>query len=313
MQTFVGRAAILLSTHGGFTGRDNIFTSRRPLLRDDRDTGLVCGGDDGGGIEQKGLPCFDGQAGGACGLHGANGGDSDDGYVEAHVLIGFGYFDDGEGAAQGGRGLGFVCDVEGTEEVASAGDGGVGALHGLDGDAGLGCDDDGLTEVPGGDSLGHGAAVGYVPAFFFVWRAGGEDAGFCEKRFQVLRGGDELDALVVEDFGDGAEEHVGRAGAEVEEELGETPVGADAGEDLFVLDLAGHDGAGDAFGVEGFDEAGKLAEGEPVDVDVGVGGGAGVDLGVGLFLDGGDDNGEVVGACGVEEEEGEAAVAGDQA
>ena len=80
-----------------------------------------------------------------------------------------------------------------------------------------------------------------------------------------------------------------------------------------MLDLAGHDGAGDAFGLEGFDELGEFAEGEPVDVDVGVGGGAGVDLGVGLFLDGGDDDGESVGACGVEEEEGEAAVAGDEA
>ena len=143
--------------------------------------------------------------------------------------------------------------------------------------------------------------------------AGGEDAGFCEEWFEVLRGGDEFDAFVVEDFGDCAEEHVGVAGAEVEEELGETPVGADAGEDLLVLDLAGHDGSGDAFGLEGFDEAGEFAEGEPVDVDVGIGGGAFVDLGVGLFLDGGDDYGEVVGACCVEEQEGEAAVAGDQA
>ena len=56
----------------------------------------------------------------------------------------------------------------------------------------------------------------------------------------------------------------------------------------------------------------ELAEGEPVDVDVGVGGGAGVDLGVGLFFDGGDDYGETVSAGGVEEEEREAAVAGDE-
>jgi hypothetical protein len=84
-------------------------------------------------------------------------------------------------------------------------------------------------------------------------------------------------------------------------------------EDLLVLDLAGHDGSSDAFGLEGFDEAGELAEGEPVDVDVGVGCGSGVDVGVGLFVDGGDDYGEVMGACGVEEEEGEAAIASDQA
>ncbi len=70
----------------------------------------------------------------------------------------------------------------------------------------------------------------------------------------------------------------------------------------------------DAFGLKGFDEAGEFAEGEPVDVDVGVGGRARVLIsGSVLFVDGGDDDGEAVGACGVEEEEGEAAVAGDQA
>ena len=50
-----------------------------------------------------------------------------------------------------------------------------------------------------------------------------------------------------------------------------------------------------------------------MDADVGVGGGAVVDLGVGLFLDGGDDDGEPVGARGVEQQEREAAVAGDEA
>ena len=58
---------------------------------------------------------------------------------------------------------------------------------------------------------------------------------------------------------------------------------------------------------------GEFAEREPVDADAGVGGGAGVDLGVGLFLDGGDDDGEAVGARGVEQQEREAAVAGDEA
>src|SRR6267154_6013955 len=81
--------------------------SKTSSAGNDRDAGLVCGGDDGGGIEEERLPCFDGEAGGACGLHGVDGGDADHGYVEAHVLIGFGYFDDGEGAAKGGRG--WIC------------------------------------------------------------------------------------------------------------------------------------------------------------------------------------------------------------
>src|SRR3981081_2674182 len=56
---------------------------------DDGDAGLIGGGDDGCGIEEEGLACFDGEAGCACGLHGADSRDTDDGNVEAHVLIGF--------------------------------------------------------------------------------------------------------------------------------------------------------------------------------------------------------------------------------
>ena len=50
-----------------------------------------------------------------------------------------------------------------------------------------------------------------------------------------------------------------------------------------------------------------------MDVDVGVCGSASVDLGIGLFFDGGDYYGEAVGTCGFEEQEWEAAVAGDEA
>jgi len=306
---------------------------------DDADVGLVCGGEDGCGVEHEGFAGLDSEAGCTGCLHGLDGGDADYGDVEAHVLIWLGDLYDGEGAAQGGGWLtcrrllnalskvgrfgavriaiglavGVSWGVEGAEESAGAGDGGVGAFHGLDGDAGLGGDNDGLAEVVGGDGLGYGASVGDVLLFFFVGGAGGEDARLCEEGLQVGGGRDELDAFVAEDFCDCAEEHVGVAGAEVEEKLGESPVGTDAGEDLLVFDLAGHDGSGDAFGLEGFDETGEFAEGEPVDVDVGVGGGAGVDLGVGFFFDGGDDYGEVVSARGVEEEKGEASVAGDEA
>ena len=89
---------------------------------------------------------------------------------------------------------------------------------------------------------------------------GGEDAGRRKHGFEEGCRRDEVDAFVFEDLGDGAEQHVGVAGAEVEQEFGEAPVGADGGEDLLVLDLAGHDGAGDACGLEGFDELGKFAE-----------------------------------------------------
>jgi hypothetical protein len=283
------------------------------LRHDDGDTGQICGGEDGGGIEHQGFVGFDGEAGRASRLHGENSRDADDRYVEAHVLVGFGNLYYGKRTAQGCcLDRVFHWGVQRTEEITGSGNGGVSAFHGLDGDAGLGGDDDGLAEVVRGDGLGDGAPVGDVFLLFFIWGAASEDAGFCEEWLKIAGGGDEFDAFVAEHFCNCAQEHVGVASAEVEEELGESPVGTDAGEDLLVFNLAGHDGAGDAFGLEGFDEAGELAEREPVDLDVGVGCGAGVDLGVSLFVDGGDDDLQTMGACGVEEEEGEASVTCDQ-
>ena len=182
---------------------------------DDGDVGDVGGGEDGCGVEEEGFSCFDGEAGGAGGLHGLDGGEADDGDVEAHVLIGLGDFDDGEVALQGG-GAERVWLIEGAEECSGAFDGSVGAFHGFDGDASLCGDDDGLSEVESGDAAGDGASVVDVLLLLLVGGALGEDAGFGEEGFEVLGGGDELDAFVGEDFGDGTEEHVGVAGAEVE-------------------------------------------------------------------------------------------------
>ncbi len=70
------------------------------LLRDDGDASGVGGGDDGRRVEEQGPAGLEGEAGCAGARHGLDGGDADDGDVEAHVLIGFGDFDDGEGAAE---------------------------------------------------------------------------------------------------------------------------------------------------------------------------------------------------------------------
>jgi hypothetical protein len=284
------------------------------LADKDSDAGLVRSRGDGYGIEEESLPCFDTETGCACGLHGADGGNADHGYIEAHVLVGLGYFNHGEGSAEGAGGAAASSrEFESAEEFAGAGDGGVGALHGFDGDAGLSGDDDGLAEIVGGNGLGNCASVRDVLLFFFVRGAAGQQACPGEEWFEVGRRGDQFNAFVGQDFGHCPQKHVGVAGAEIEKEFSEAPVGADAGEDLLVLDLACHHGTGDPFGLEGLDQAGELAKGEPMDVNVGVGCGAGVDLWIGFFLDGGYDDCEVVGACRIEQEEREASVASDQA
>ena len=79
-----------------------------------------------------------------------------------------------------------------------------------------------------------------------------------------------------------------------------------------MLDLAGHDGAGDSGCFECVDEPREFAEREPVDADGGIGGGAGVDLRIGLFTDGGDDDCEALGARSIQQQEREPSVAGDE-
>ncbi len=309
------------------------------LLRDDRDLCGIGSGCDGVNIEEEGSAGFDGEAGSSGCAHGRNGLDADYRDVKAHVLVGFSYFDDGKGAAEGGFGgrvkkqvpplplrLALLAQgpvgmtsffggsgVDCAKEGSGAGYGGVGAFHGFDRDAGLGGDDDGLAEVEGGDAAGHGAAVGDVLLFFGIGGAGGEDAGSGEERIEVFRRRDKFNPFIPEDSRYGSEEHVGIAGAEVEEEFGQAPVRADGGEDLFVLDLAGHGGAGDTFRFEDVDEPGELTEREPMEMDLRILRCTLLNPGIRLLADGGDDEGEPVRAGGVEEEEWKLSVAGDEA
>ena len=73
--------------------------------------------------------------------------------------------------------------------------------------------------------------------------------------------------------------------------------------------MSGHNGAMNAFTLEGLDEPGELAEGEPVNGC----GAAFFDFRRGLFLDGGYHDVESLGASGVNDQEGKLAVAGDEA
>ena len=90
--------------------------------------------------------------------------------------------------------------------------------------------------------------------------------------------------------------------------LGQPPVGLDAAEDLLVLDLSGHDGAGDAFALESLDQLRQLAQRQPMHRSRAVL----LDLGEGLFLDGRDHDLHALRARRVQHEERKLAVAGDE-
>src|SRR5258708_6823917 len=76
-----------------------------------------------------------------------------------------------------------------------------------------------------------------------------------------------------------------------------------------MLDLSGHDGALHAFALKSFDQLGKFSQRQPVN-----GGRAAIlDFRGRFFLDRGHDYFVSLSACGVEHEERELAVAGDEA
>src|SRR4051812_28202392 len=80
-------------------------------------------------------------------------------------------------------------------------------------------------------------SVGNVFLFFLGRSALRQNAGFCEQRLEELGRAHEVDALVFKDLGDRADQRIGIAGPEREQQLSEAPVGADAAEYLLVLYL----------------------------------------------------------------------------
>jgi hypothetical protein len=110
------------------------------------------------------------------------------------------------------------------------------------------------------------------------------------------------------------DERIGIAGLEAHQHGEQRLVGDDSGEDLDVLDLAGHDRLGDAGLFQYGDRFPELAERHPVH-----GGGPGaargrfVDLGKRLFLDRHDRHVVAHAAGAIENEEREAPVSGNEA
>src|SRR6266403_4685276 len=94
-----------------------------------------------------------------------------------------------------------------------------------------------------------------------------------------------MNSFIFQELGDRTNERIGIAGTEREQQLGKPPVRTDAAEDLLVLYLPGHEGAGDTFSLEGIDELGEFAQREPVDLRPIL-----LDGGSGLFFNGHDNN-----------------------
>ncbi len=117
-----------------------------------------------------------------------------------------------------------------------------------------------------------------------------------------------MDAFIGQHLGDGADQGIGIARGQGKQQLGQPPVGLDGAEDLLVLHLPGHNGLGDAGGPEGLDEPGQLSQREPVH-------GSGtvlLDLGDGLLLDGGYHDLVAGSAGGLQYQQRELAIAGDE-
>ena len=140
-------------------------------------------------------------------------------------------------------------------------DGRVGAFHGFYGDAGGFGDNHCLSDIVLRQVTGDCASIADVLLLLFGGRALGEDAGPCKERLEegcrVLQD----DAFVGEDLCQGAEQGIGVARAQRKQQLRQTPVGLDIGEDLLVFHLSRHDGAAHTFALESVDELGEFAEG----------------------------------------------------
>ena len=116
-------------------------------------------------VEEEGAASLDGEATGAGANHGLDGAHADDGTSKRMSWLGLATLT----TVRRRGGLRRVrLRSSDLHQGAGALDGGVGAFHGFNGDAGLRGDDDGLADVEGGDGAGNAQAVLDVAALVFV-------------------------------------------------------------------------------------------------------------------------------------------------
>ncbi len=160
----------------------------------------------------------------------------------------------------------------------------VGAFHRLDGDDRLMLHRDRLPDVQRRDRVGHAVAELEILLLLAGRRPSRQHAWFREQRRDERRGVDELDAVVAQHGGHGADQTVGVPPAQLGEDGKQRRVRNDVGEDFGVLHLPRHHGMGHAGLLQHLDAGAELPERDPVDVALLAAGGL-VQLGEGFFLE----------------------------
>ena len=188
----------------------------------------------------------------------------------------------------------------------------VGALHRFHGDDRLMFDRDRLPDVERRDLIGDAVAEFQILQLLLGRRARRQDTRPGEQRLNERGRIHQLDAVFLHHGRDRPDQPVGVPRHELRQHLPHLPVRDDAGKDLRVLHLARHHGLRDAGVLQQADALAEMPDRNPVDVGAGALRGV-VQLGKRFFFR--RDDGDVVAlrTRGLEDQKGEASVAGNQA
>lgn len=254
---------------------------------------LLRGSEDSRFFEHDDAAGFEGGCGDAGGAHRLKGAQTKTRDIETEILAGLDRFDE-----QGVVGL----------EGAGAGEHGIGAFVGLDGEHSAFADDAALADIEPSAFAGDLDAVIDV-VLFDGKTASGHAAGGGELVVKKGAGVEERDADTGDFLGDGAKNGFGVAALERGEDADGFQVGVKAAEKLPRGNLTGHDGVG---GTEIFEGAEHFSDLADENFALLVGGEGGDELGAGFFFECDQTQGDPGAADGVGDELRVDALAGDQ-
>ena len=136
----------------------------------------------------------------------------------------------------------------------------VGPLHRLHRHDGPVLHDDRLTHIESCDGIRNAITEGEILLLILRRAAGCEDPFAGKERAEERRRVHQLDTVITHHVGDRGDQRVGVSRLEAGEYRQKGQVGDDAGKDLRVLDLPGHQGARDPVGLENLDTLAQVAE-----------------------------------------------------